>query len=291
MEQQEYTDGYQPQNPELIPGNRTEAHLWITAAITAGVNKCDKQTFLKAWWAFAWLNPGFHPDDFRQWDEIPYSQQLTQEAIRRVESGDIDGDDEYYAAEATHNAVWLERCGSPFAPSGFKDGYVPRHPELIPADEAEAKARLDAVSIDSLSQYPKETFLSAWWAYFWLNPGLNPEYDGEWDDDEQRKLAEEAFRRFKAGDLTDEEMFPSEVCHARILAEQAAGTPAHKIPHAYDRLVVILTDDGQYLSREGKATASRNEAARYYMIADRVSEQIDTVKKLYGRTMTTQAGR
>ena len=54
---------------------------------------------------------------------------------------------------------------------------------------------------------------------------------------------------------------------------------------------MIRTDDGQYISRAGGATPNRNEAAQYYMIDDRVADQLATVKKLYGRTMTTEDGR
>ena len=49
------------------------------------------------------------PDDHRQWPELPLARQMTIEAFRRNEAGEIDGD-LLYPAEATHNAVWLERC-------------------------------------------------------------------------------------------------------------------------------------------------------------------------------------
>ena len=117
MNDQEYSDGYAAEHPELIPGNSAEANIWIAAAVAAGVRECDTQTFLKAWWAFAWLNPGFHPDDFRQSEELPYAQELTAEAFRRNHTGEI-GDDVLYASEATHNAVWLEISRNPPAPSG-----------------------------------------------------------------------------------------------------------------------------------------------------------------------------
>jgi hypothetical protein len=109
MNDQEY-DNYIPEHPELIPPNRTEALKWVADALALGIQQCDKLTFLKAWWAFAWLNPGFHPDDFRQWGELPHAQEFTTEAFRRNKAGDID-DDVLYAADATHNAVWLGRCG------------------------------------------------------------------------------------------------------------------------------------------------------------------------------------
>lgn len=289
MDDQEYSDGYHAEHPEFIPGNRTEAHLWISAAVVAGIRNCDTQTFLKAWWAFAWINPGFHPDDYRQCDDIPYAKELTVEAFRRAEIGEIE-DDVFYASEATHNAVWLERCGSPYAPSGFTDGYIPRHPQLIPATKPEAETRLAAGMTELPSEHSKEFFLAAWWALFWLNPNFNPEYHDEWEDQNQAKLAVEAYRRYNAGELTDEEMFPCEVCHARLISDKAAGKLKHDV-HAYDRLVVIRTDDGRYISRSGGATNTKHDAARYYMIADRVADQIDTVKKLYGRIMTAEDGR
>lgn len=107
MNNAEYED-YLPDHPELIPSNRTEALQLVTHALSTGIQKCDKLTFLKAWWAFAWLNPGFHPDDCFQRSEIPLAKELTNEAFRRYEVGEID-DDVLYAAEATHNAVWLAR--------------------------------------------------------------------------------------------------------------------------------------------------------------------------------------
>jgi hypothetical protein len=109
MNNAEYDD-YLPNHPELIPTNRTEALQRVTDALSAGIQKCDKLTFLKAWWAFAWLNPGFHPDDCLEWSELPHAKELTNEAFSRNKAGEID-DDVLYAAEATHNAVWLASGG------------------------------------------------------------------------------------------------------------------------------------------------------------------------------------
>jgi hypothetical protein len=117
MTDSEYTDGYQPEHPELIPENPEQARTWVQTAIDTGISTCDTQTFLRAWWAFAWLNPGFHPDDCGERSELPHAKKLTEEAIRRAEAGEIDDDSQFYAAEASHNSVWLERIGSPNAPS------------------------------------------------------------------------------------------------------------------------------------------------------------------------------
>jgi hypothetical protein len=117
MNEGEYTDGYQPEHPELIPENTEQADTWIKTALDGGLASCSKETFLRAWWAFSWLNPGFHPDDCDEWTELPNANELTNEAIRRAELGEIDGDSEFYATEAAHNAVWLARIGSPNAPT------------------------------------------------------------------------------------------------------------------------------------------------------------------------------
>lgn len=195
-----------------------------------------------------------------------------------------------YLAEATHNAVWLERRGDLSASLDFKDGYTPQYPELIPANEAEARERLDTLHVGSIQQIPKDTFLEVWWALFWLNPELNPDYFDEWEIESWMLLAEEAFRRFEAGEISDQEMYPCEACYNRILGDRATGTPIFG-REAYDRRVVIRTGDGQYISRDAGATPDKAKAARYYMIAERVADQIATVKKLYGRIMTTEDGK
>ena len=109
MNDHEYDDGYEAMHPELIPPDAAEANLRIAAAVAAGIGQSDTHTFLQAWWALAWLHPGFHPDDHQQWTELPLAQEMAIEAFRRNNAGELDHD-LLYAAEATHNAVWLERC-------------------------------------------------------------------------------------------------------------------------------------------------------------------------------------
>jgi hypothetical protein len=288
MEDQEYSVGSEAEYPELIPGNRTEAHLWVSAAIAEGLGTCSKETFVKGWWAFCWLNPEFHPDDFRQW-ETPEANDFATEAFRRHEAGEIE-QHLLHPVEASDSAAWLQRRNDSHAPADFKDAYIPQFPNLIPANDAEANLRLDAVPTGDLERCPNGIFLEAWWALFWLNPELNPDYFDEWEYEGWRALAKEAFRRFEAGEISDQEMYPCESCHSRILAERASGTPNFG-REAYDRRVVIRTDDGQYISRDAGATPDKNKAARYFMIADRVADQIATVKKLYGRKMTTEDGK
>lgn len=288
MNDQEYDESVLA-HPELIPGNRTEAHLRVSAAVIAGVATCDKPTFLKAWWAIAWLYPGFHPDDGPASCDLPHAKEFTEEAFRRAAAGEID-DDLFHAAEASHNAIWLARIGSPQGPSGFKDGYIPKFPELIPKSHAEAEARIAALSTALSSALPVESFLEVWWAFFWLHPERNPEYHDEWEDEDEVNLTIEAFRRHAAGEISDEQMFPCEACHARILSDLQAGTLRHGA-HAFDRRVVILTDGGLYLSRKGGVTPDKNVAARYYMIADRVADQIEAVRSLHGRQMSIEGDR
>ena len=289
MDDQEYNDGFKAVNRDLIPGNRTEAQLWVSAAMGEGLGTCSKATFLKAWWAFCWLNPEFHLDDFRQWENPDWNDFAT-EAFRRREADEIE-EDLLYPVEASDSAARLQLCDDPHAPADFKDAYIPQYPELIPANEAEANSRLNVVPVGDLQQCPKGPFLEAWWALFWLNPELNPDYFDEWESESWVKFAQEAFRRFEAKEINDQEMFPCEACHSRILYEHATGTPNFETREAYDRRVVIRTDDGQHVSRDAGATSDKNKAARYFMIADRVADQIATVKKLYGRTMTIEDGK
>ncbi|MEO8617076.1 MAG: hypothetical protein ABI600_18195 [Luteolibacter sp.] len=66
-----------------------------------------------------------------------------------------------------------------------------------------------------LETLPKATFVRAWCALSYAFPGLHP--DGYWDPDNEWPpalvpYAAEAFRRCDAGELEDEEMYPSDAC-------------------------------------------------------------------------------
>lgn len=78
-----------------------------------------------------------------------------------------------------------------------------------------------------LSDLPKEDFVACWSALAYLNPGLHP--DGYEDEDsgwpEDLKLyAAEAWRREEAGEMTDEEMYPSDASWAGVYDQMDSHT-------------------------------------------------------------------
>lgn len=102
---QEYDD-YTPKNPDLIPSDLENASNRVESMIAAGIEKCSKEEFLKGWWALHWLNPGLHPDDYDDWEDLVW-RAMAYEAFRRAAASELE-DEELYAAEATHNRVWVE---------------------------------------------------------------------------------------------------------------------------------------------------------------------------------------
>ena len=77
----------------------------------------------------------------------------------------------------------------------------------------------------SLEQLPKWDFLRAWCSIFYLFPGLQPaeifEPENNWPLT-LRTFAAEAWRRFDAGELTENEMYCYQAATARIQREYAA---------------------------------------------------------------------
>lgn len=74
----------------------------------------------------------------------------------------------------------------------------------------------------SLEQLPKEEFLRAWCSVVYLFPGLQPDEFVESDSGGPRtlkRLAVEALRRFKAGELTDNELYCYQPAITRIERE------------------------------------------------------------------------
>jgi hypothetical protein len=166
------------------------------------------------------------------------------------------------------------------------ENHTPTHPDLIPADEPEARLRFDAAVLHDLRECSKETFLRAWWALCWLNPGLHPDDFEEWQDAGWKQFAAEAFRRFEAGEINDSELYPAEASHNRIWRERKAGiTDSNVDPN---RRVVIRTTGGIYISRDGQPTPNKAEAARYLMITDQVEEQIAKVRELHGKILIVE---
>jgi len=100
--------------------------------------------------------------------------------------------------------------------------YTPENPALIPSSHAEAQTRLGRLlEIADPSTASDEPFLEGWWALFWLHPGLHPDDFEVWPDEFSpcAPWAEEAFRRYSAGRITDSQCYPSEASHRRIWLE------------------------------------------------------------------------
>lgn len=92
-------------------------------------------------------------------------------------------------------------------------------------------------------QLPHEQFVRAWSALFYLFPGLHP--DGFEDADSGwpsslRKFAVEAWRRAEAGELADEELYPSDT--------QWSGLYDRMFPHPaeeMERRLALAADYGE----------------------------------------------
>ena len=93
----------------------------------------------------------------------------------------------------------------------------------IPPSEACAQRHIAAGLKARPDQLPRRLFLRAWCSIAWLHPGLHPDgyqcRDSGWPK-ALRPLAREAFRRRRAGQLTDLELYPYPAAKARILRER-----------------------------------------------------------------------
>ena len=76
----------------------------------------------------------------------------------------------------------------------------------------------------SLKSQTKREFLRAWCSISYLYPGLHPDgfecADSGWPR-ALRRMAAEAWRRARAGKLTDNELYCYQACKARIRRERA----------------------------------------------------------------------
>ena len=92
--------------------------------------------------------------------------------------------------------------------------------DQIPAGVAQAQAWLNYVRHMNykLDQMEEDTFMATWCAVVYLNPALHPDDCDQWPADIQA-VAIEAFRRRNIGELTDDELYPSEAIHARLKKE------------------------------------------------------------------------
>lgn len=109
----------------------------------------------------------------------------------------------------------------------------PHDSGLVPTDEAAARRRYERVSgldPEGLAVLTKEELLLSWWGFFWLHPELHPDDAEVWPDDvsDVRHLASEAFRRYRAGEITDGEYYPTEAVRDRI--ERARESRSWRLP-------------------------------------------------------------
>jgi hypothetical protein len=167
---------------------------------------------------------------------------------------------------------------------------IPEDLGLIPIDEDDARARLAALTSTDISSAGRALFLRGWHALFWLFPGLHPDgFDEDWESEFEmyRPLAAEAFKRAEAGELTDDELYPTDAAQARLAWERDAlmrGAGAPLI--SGDELVALKGPDGRYLGRD---TAEEicwvddvSKAHKYWRKLDAVDAQVRDVKRQFG---------
>jgi len=94
--------------------------------------------------------------------------------------------------------------------------------DQIPGSVAGATARLGFAinhGLPKMSDYTKDEFMFIWCAVVYLNPERHPDDCDEWPEDTQ-KIAIEAFRRRNIGELSDDELYPAAVIHARLKVDK-----------------------------------------------------------------------
>jgi len=126
------------------------------------------------------------------------------------------------------NAGESSHSGKPLACPNNMDT-DPEFTHLLPADEVDATLRLKAVialSPSELEGLSKDRLLLAWWSFFWLHAALHPDDAEVWPEAvaKARPLADNALRRYEAGELKDCEYYPAETVRHRIRHERAKGS-------------------------------------------------------------------
>jgi hypothetical protein len=138
----------------------------------------------------------------------------------------------------------------------------------------------DALKFDELKSLDKETFLNAWKAIAFLNPGLHPdEYqnpDGGWPE-ELKVFAEEAFRRSEAGELADDELYCYEQAMKGLDAKENMKVNLNKIEIIEANSDETLCFSAHlYINGVFVATVHNNgqgEANRYYFKDKRIRDE------------------
>ena len=94
----------------------------------------------------------------------------------------------------------------------------------IPPSCRAAEKHLSFVFKKGLPTLTKEEFVRGWCALSFLYPGLHPDgfaSRGSGWPKQFKPFAAEAWRRFEAGELTDNELYCYQACKARIGMERA----------------------------------------------------------------------
>lgn len=92
---------------------------------------------------------------------------------------------------------------------------------FFPESEAKAEGILFNAELCALSSMKLNDFMRIWCSVVYLNPGLHTDnfHDPDYECEPfVRYVLEEVWRRADSGEIQDDELYPSEVIHARLSA-------------------------------------------------------------------------
>jgi hypothetical protein len=94
---------------------------------------------------------------------------------------------------------------------------------FVPETVVEARELIDAVKAERLPDLSHARFVSTWNAVAYLHPELHPDGVDEWPAD-LKPFAVEAWRRVERGELSDDELYPSDAQWCGLCDRIAAPT-------------------------------------------------------------------
>src|SRR6516164_3346028 len=84
-----------------------------------------------------------------------------------------------------------------------------KHYIYIPPSKVVAERLVQSALGSAVRRIPKRNFLKAYCSLAYLYPGFHPDFIEEWEGPKDlMRIAREARRREKAGELTDNELYP-----------------------------------------------------------------------------------
>lgn len=127
---------------------------------------------------------------------------------------------------------------------------------LIPIDENDATATLTAalrLSSDDLTQLEHRALIRAWWSFLWTYPALHPDDAEVWPEEVSaaRPLADEAYSRYRAGQISEKSYYPAAAVRNRLRYDQSAadgGGPTltwRALKFVLKHAAIIMADDGE----------------------------------------------